>query len=531
MAQGLPGHLELKQGANVDAITISDRGTLVGLQDNNTQAFLTDSLGWLRDLAAKYARNGATSIDGWSQELDKLNTPLGGLSEYLKQKDNWIADLFAAVLGVIEQINPLTVGKQIAIWILEDFRDVLRALATLIDTKDDTADETQDALVEIALAAAALGVPYVGRAGKVLMRMFKGTASLEHGVAMLRHIDAGNVVKYLQKLNLSSHAGKIMDVIKRIMGKVGEFIGKYAPKIKSTLDAFVAKVSGWITRVLAKIQLWINAAIAKLQKLLYDGASNLANNKWIDKMPDQLLDWVSAQINGNLCESCVDNYLVNFMEYERLYPKPDSNQRDKSSFFGPDKGIDGLFEKPATAVASPGFPADYSGIPLSLGHVLDELNIEIEGFKVPKAIDRAIKPFGNIPADFNPTAKKPPKYPRFVVMEAKFGYHAKAGKKLNDKEWEGKLGVTTSGGRQMSKTWIEARLRDVLPPGPDGTPNAKRDEIRRALYSRWLYGCQPHKASNSKQARARGGKRTIGLAFFPPYALRGYDIDAMRWSV
>jgi hypothetical protein len=286
-------------------------------------------------------------------------------------------------------------------------------------------------------------------------------------------------------------------------------------------------LQGWITKIVAKVQSWINAAIAKFQKLLYDGASNITNNKWVDKMPDQLLDWVAQQINGNLCESCVDNYLVNFMEYERLYPTKNGSKRDNSSFFGPDQGIDGLFEKPPTALASPGFPADYSGIPLSLGHVLDELDLEIEGFKVPKMIDRAIKPFGSIPADFSPTSKKPPIYPRFVVMEAKWGYHASTGKKLGDKEWEGRLGTTTTGQRQMGRAWIFDRLNDVV---PIGTP--KRSEINASGYGRWLYGCQPHSSGNNKQARSRGGKRVVGLAFFPPYALRGFDIDAMPgWRV
>jgi len=514
----------------LDALSTSDRGELVAIGDSDAQAYLTDSLGWLRDLAAKYARSGADSLDAWTTELDQLNVPMGDLKTYLAQKNNWIADMFAAVLSVVEQINPLTIGKQIAIWILEDFRDILRALATLIDTQDDTQEETQDALAELALAAAALGVPYIGRAGKVVFRIFKGITPLEQGVAMLRYIDSGNVVQYLQKLNLPAHTGKIMDVIRRVMGKVGEYIGKYAPGIKSKLDEFVARVQGWIAKVVAKIQTWLNAAIAKFQKMLYDGASNVANNKWVDKMPDQLLDWVAQQINGNLCESCVDNYLVNFMEYERLYPKKDASKRDRSAFFGPDQGIDGLFEKAPAALASPGFPADYSGVPLSLGHVLSELNLEIDGFEVPKVIDRAIKPFGSIPADFSPTTKRPPKYPRFVVMEAKWGYHAKSGTTLSNDEWRQRLGTTAGSGNQMSKRWIRDRLDDIYPPVA-GAPGPKDQEIRAFGYSRWLYGCQPHNPSNKKHARSRGGKRVQGMAYFPPYALRGFDIDSSGWKV
>jgi hypothetical protein len=170
-------------------------------------------------------------------------------------------------------------------------------------------------------------------------------------------------------------------------------------------------------------------------------------------------------------------------------------------------------------------------VPLSLGHVLDELNIEIEGFEVPKVIDRAIKPFGNIPADFSPASKRPPSYPRFVVMEAKWGYHAKGKttdkQKLKDDEWEKRLGTTSGSGRQMSTKWIDDRINDIFPIG-----SAKHRQIYASSYARWLYGCQPHKSSNAKVARARGGKRVQGLAFFPPYELRGFDIDSMPgWKV
>ena len=125
-------------------ISISDRGELVDLQHPDAQTFLGDALNWMRDFAAKGALEGANALDDWVSELDKLNLPVGGLKEYLQQQDNWVAKLFAEVLAVVEVVNPLTVGKQIAIWILEDFRDLLRALATLIDAKDDTAEETQE---------------------------------------------------------------------------------------------------------------------------------------------------------------------------------------------------------------------------------------------------------------------------------------------------------------------------------------------------------------------------------------------------
>jgi hypothetical protein len=116
-------------------------------------------------------------------------------------------------------------------------------------------------------------------------------------------------------------------------------------------------------------------------------------------------------------------------------------------------------------------------------------------------------------------------------MEAKFGYHAKRNDKLKNDEWEGKLGTTSSGQRQMGLKWIEKRLYDIFPVKSDGANDPKYDEIHRRGYARWLYGCQPHKASNNRKAQARGGKRVIGLAFLPPYALRGFDIDAMGWRL
>lgn len=510
-------------------ISTSDRGELVDLQHPDTQTFLGDALAWLRDLTAKGARAGADTLDEWTAELDKLNLPIGGLQEYLKQQDNWIAELFASVLSVVEVVNPLTAGKQIAIWILEDFRDLLRAIATLIDTQDDTSEETQDALTEIAMAGAALAVPYVGRAGKIIGRIFKGATRLEDGLAMLRHIDAGDVVKYLQKLNLPEHLGKITGLLEKVIAKVGEKLGRWLPKVKQTLDAWFGRVKGWISKALTRIQTWLNEALASIQKKIYDAYSNLTNSKLLDKMPDQLLDWVAQQINGNLCESCVDNYLVNFMQYGRLYPAPGSSKRDRSSYFGPDQGIDGVFEKEATALSTPmQFPANYSGIPLSFGTVLDELGFEVQGETIPRLITQKIKPFGRIPTDFNPPNKRPPSYPRFVVMEAKFGFHAKAGRTLDNAEWEKKLGTSKSG-PQMSTPWITAGLDNAFPRAQDGTPNAKRREIRMARYARWLYGCQPHRSENQKSARARGGKRVVGAAFLPPYALRGFDMDGMNW--
>jgi hypothetical protein len=255
------------------------------------------------------------------------------------------------------------------------------------------------------------------------------------------------------------------------------------------------------------------------------------NSRLLDKMPDQLLDCVAQQINGNLCESCVDNYLVNWMQYQRLYPAAGGSKRDTSSYFGPDQGIDGVFEKPATAVATPSFPATYNGIPLSFGPVLDELGFEVERETIPRVINNSIRPFGSIPTDFSPMTARPPRYPRFVVMEAKFGYHQRNNTALNNTEWEKKLG-TTAAGRQMSRRWIRDRLDQIYPPQPSGQPAPKDQEIRQFGYSRWLYGCQPHRAQNQKNARARGGKRALGTAFLPPYALRGFDIDAMPgWRV
>jgi hypothetical protein len=515
----------------MDAITTADRGELVGLDDADTLSYLGDALNWLRDFAAKGARAGADTLDDWTVELDRLQLPVGGLQEYLRQQDNWIADMFAEVLAIVEVVNPLTVGKQIAIWILEDFRDLLRALATLIDTKDETAEQTQDALTEIALAGAALAVPYVGRAGKIIARIFKGLP-IEEGLAMLRHIDAGDVVKYLQQLNLPQYLGKITGLLQKIVAKIGDKLGRWMPKVKQTLDDWFKSIKDWIGNILAKIQAWLNQALAAIQKKIYDAYSNLTNSKLLDKMPDQLLDWVAQQINGNLCESCVDNYLVNFMQYARLFPAPNASKRDASSFFGPDQGIDGVFEKPPAGLASPGFPAKYNGIPLSFGAVLDELGFEVEGETIPRLINNSIKPFGSIPTDFSPTTKKPPRYPQFVVMEAKFGYHQRSSTNLNNNEWERKLGTTASGQRQMSKRWIEARFADAFPPVSGGQRAPKHIEILKRGYARWLYACQPHKAENSKTARARGGKRVVGMAFLPPYALRGFDIDAMPgWNV
>jgi hypothetical protein len=119
-------------------------------------------------------------------------------------------------------------------------------------------------------------------------------------------------------------------------------------------------------------------------------------------------------------------------------------------------------------------------------------------------------------------------------MEAKWGFHASQGAngtELSDAEWKNKLN-STNRGRQMSRRWIVDRLDAIYPIQSDGSMHPKRQEIDRARYVRWLYGCQPHNAASRKAARPRGGRsRIVGLAFFPPYALKGFDIDGMNWNI
>ncbi|WP_078120441.1 hypothetical protein [Thiosocius teredinicola] len=519
----------------MSTLTISDRGTLVSLEDDNAMYFLEDSFDWIRDLAAKGAREGAETLDEFAKgfaalELDPVN---GGLADYLEKQDSWLANLFADILRLISSINPLTMGKQIAVWYLEDFRDLFAALATLVDTEDDTNEETQQAVAELALAVAAMVIPYIGRAGKIIYRVYARTDDMVDGLAMLRHVSPGNSLDYLSNLNLPQYAGKISEMIRKVLNKMGEYLGDWFSSIKRTLTEWGQKLANWITRALKRVQDFLVKAVAAVQDKVYQAATNINNSKIVDKLPDFLLDWVANQINGNLCESCVDNFLVNYADYDRIYPKPGQDKRDNSSFFSPDQGIDGVYEKPASRLSVPVvYPKTYSGLPLSAGMVFDELGIEIEGEVVPKMITRAVEPFGDIPAEFSPTSHRPPTYPRFVVMEAKFGYQTNKDKPLTDYQFKKKLKKTQSG-RQMSKKWIEQRLVDAFPNQEDGTDNPKHIEIDIEGYARWLYGCQPHKSKNGKYARPRAGKRRMkGAAYFPPYALRGFDIDGMpTWKV
>lgn len=512
-----------------------DRGTLVSLRDDDTWTFLNDAFGWVRDIAAKGIRSVADTTDDWASELDKLSfAATNTLQDYLKEQDSWIANLFAELLSIVEMLNPLTIGKEIAMWILEDFRDILRALAMLIDTEEDTAEETQAALVDLGIAAAALCIPYIGRAGKVIYRMLPNfanvrlfTAALDTkpGAAMLRYISSGDVISYLKRIDFPSYTNEIRLFLQQVLQTFSTHLSRFAPGITSTITRWSARIAHSLMTIMRTIQQWLSAAIAQMQRVIFYAASNATNPRVLDKIPDQVLDWVHSQINGNMAESCVDNYFMNYMGYDRLYPI--NPKRDTSVFFGPDQGIDGFYE---TTNSSPTgtfrvLPEHYNGIPKSLGWVLDELEIEIPGESIAKAaITQQIKPFGNIRAEFKSLPAKPRTLPRFVIMEAKFGYHAKRQEYLTDAEWRGKLG-NTADGSQMSKTWIDSRLqRDILL----ALSNQKRRELGAIGYKRWLYGCQPVNAENSKRAQARGGKRLQGLAFFPPYALKGFDLDKLR---
>jgi hypothetical protein len=344
----------------------------------------------------------------------------------------------------------------------------------------------------------------------------------------------------------------ISGFIQKIMDKVARYVGKYMPKVHGFISKWVNKIRGWIKSILGQVQELIDKAIAAFQRKSYEAASNMSNSNLIDKMPDQLLDWVASQINGNLCESCVDNYFVSYLQYTRLFPKKDQSKRDKSAFFGPEQGIDGIFELPnGPTPAMPGnFPTSYSGMPLSLGSVLEELNLELPGAQTVEEIAKAITAKGTVPAVFKdkpgaaPSGSGPGKagsvvqhtdrpkvLPRFVVMEAKWGFHGGTKTELRDEEWKGRLKQTSGGGMQMSRKWIEDRLDNIYPE-KDGEPHPKRSEIKRVRYARWLYGCQPHKHSSGKGARPKGGKvRKVQVAFFPPYALKGFDIDTVGWKI
>lgn len=51
---------------------------------------------------------------------------------------------------------------------------MLHALATLVDTQEDAIEQTHDAVVQLARAAAALAIPCAGRAGQIVARPARG---------------------------------------------------------------------------------------------------------------------------------------------------------------------------------------------------------------------------------------------------------------------------------------------------------------------------------------------------------------------
>jgi predicted metal-dependent hydrolase len=510
-----------------DNTAVMDRGTLVSLGDPSAYALMSDSFDWLRDLTAKGIRSVADGTDVLAREIEQIYMPTRSLSDVLREKDNWVAKLFAEVLSIVELLNPLTIGKQIAVWILEDFRDILRSLAMLVDTNEETEEETQDALLNLGISAAALAIPYVGRAGKVIYRMLPKSSvkaflklDTEAGMNMLRYISQGDVLKYLQKLDFPSYAGKVKSLLKSVLDKLDEFAGKYVPKITNFVKECVKKLGTWIDNTMKRIQDWLVKMIAQIQQAVYKAATNVSNSNILKMVPDPVLEWVANQINGNMAESCVDNYLMNFTGCERLYPKGECD-RDKSVFFSPDQGLDGVYEYTEESALPPFsyLPNSYNGLPNSIGFVLEELELEIEGTSkiaqkvLTAAASQKIAPYGKISASFQPIK---PEKPKFVVMEAKFGYHGGKQKVLSDNEFKNRLDKKTG---QMSTKWIEKRLKEYF---------SQEEYTRiRDCYVRWLYGAQPVKPSNGKRTKSKSGK-LMGLAYFPPYALRGFDIGKMK---
>jgi hypothetical protein len=171
------------------------------------------------------------------------------------------------------------------------------------------------------------------------------------------------------------------------------------------------------------------------------------------------------QANGAKCEDGGYTIMEQSLQYKRLIDPPKG------------RGLDGLFEK-LPPEASP-FPFPESVALPSPGKLLF---IPMEQTPPRTTYDYAGKP---------PMLT----YPKFVVLEAK-NIETGLGEKDTDaiqKKSKERL-KNTCDGQQLSEPWTEKRIPQALKrgmPGDVAGREAKRRDIGRAGYARWIFVCLP----------------------------------------
>ena len=323
-----------------------------------------------------------------------------------------------------------------------DVRDVLGSLFKM----SHTSGRTDDNVMELAFTLIGL-VPTVGSAGRMGLRLLSDGKSVTRAVAHLNGAGYGDALGWLRKTRIDSlkapafaaceKALKLLDNIAANLKKANTgFKGTLIPdSVPIKADALArtarkswAEVRGQVDQAFKKIQAKLDDALGTAKKEKHPAATTATNTSAVPQRE------VTRKTKGLVCEGKAAAYMV-MMGYDLISVDLDIPQ-----------GLDGVFE--------------HDG--------------ENPGRNV------------TAPVIFDPVSSKPPPYPKFVVLEAKYdGTGTSSGSK------KGKLKKTKTG-RQGSKEYVQGdrlnqatgdreradTIRDARLPGMPGKGPAS-----------WLFVC------------------------------------------
>ena len=318
-----------------------------------------------------------------------------------------------------------------------DVRDVLGSLFKM----SHASGRTDDNAVELAFTLIGL-VPTVGSAGRMGLRLLADGKTVPRAVAHLNGAGYGDALGWLRKTRVESLKGPAFAACEkalRLLDDIAANLKKANTGLKGTLipdsvpikaDALARtarknwiEVKRQVDNAFKTIQARIDTALGTAKKQTHPAATTSTNTSAVPQRE------VTRQTKGLACEGKAAAYMV-MMGYDLISVDLDIPQ-----------GLDGVFE--------------HDG--------------EHPGRNV------------TAPVVFDPVSSKPPPYPKFVVLEAKYDGTGTSGSSK-----KGKLKRTKSG-RQGSKRYTEGyRLDNAV---GSRKADAMKDHMGRSGPESWLFVC------------------------------------------
>ena len=318
-----------------------------------------------------------------------------------------------------------------------DVRDVVGSLFKM----SPESGRTDDNILELSFTLIGL-VPMVGSAGRMGLRLLSDGKSVKRAVAHLNGAGYGDALGWLKKTKVESlkspalaaceKALKLLDDIAGSLSKhntgikgslIPDSIPVKAEAIARTARKTWSEVKGKVEQAFKQIQAKLDEALGTAKKETHPAATTTINTS---ARPQRE---VTRKTKGLACEGKAAAYMM-MMGYDLISVDLDIPQ-----------GLDGVFE--------------HDG--------------ENPGRNV------------TAPVVFDPVSSKPPPYPKYVVLEAKYDG---SGKPNSSKK--GKLKKTQSG-RQGSKQYVQGTRLDRA------VGEANSDRIRlssgRKGPASWLFVC------------------------------------------